>query len=473
MNIEDRLRAELERTGRTTTVGAAPSVDDLASIADGRHKRNRIAGIGAGVLVAGGVFIGALTYVQSSDSTTEVASEGAATESVEVADPSTDGDDVNSEEENDDSANAIEPAAETATAEEETTTLEAPEVVGDDADDAVDDSVAAIDDDEIDLVAEFGAAQLQADDIEMTVETRESAVGLGSGSGVLVLPSANGYVGLGVAFGNETTAIGISSPNGLDWSSSVLAGVPAGATASVLREHAGTYVALFERFNAESGIKEFSIGTSPDAVAWELSSPLLGAEVFATDLAVGASGVIVIGDNDAPEVWTGPIGGPYERGSRLDATLVSGVTTVDAQFVVAGRNTEGLALFVSTNGVDWTAKALGTNNDGMTVSVNNGTVTLRSVEGGVADTLISSDAGETWSALAASANRGVSASASTVGFLGETSGAVVTIADADSFSTADLDVAAPDRLALVAAGSNEIVMAQTTESGTTWIVVTR
>ena len=63
MNIEDRLRAELERTGRTTTVGAAPSVDDLASIADGRHKRNRIAGIGAGVLVAGGVFIGALTYV--------------------------------------------------------------------------------------------------------------------------------------------------------------------------------------------------------------------------------------------------------------------------------------------------------------------------------------------------------------------------------------------------------------------------
>jgi len=50
---------------------------------------------------------------------------------------------------------------------------------------------------------------------------------------------------------------------------------------------------------------------------------------------------------------------------------------------------------------------------------------------------------------------------------------IAAVADDETFSTVDLDVAAPDRVALVATGSNEVVMVQTTEAGTTWIVASR
>lgn len=478
MNLEDRLRAELDRSGRSTNVGAAPSVDDLASVASGRQQRNRMMGAGGAMLTVGAIAIGAFAYTQQGSSTVEVASAGddvaevveseavpAESDPVPTAndEPITESDDALPEVVADSAATETAPADGAAAAVE----TEATEAVRERA------SAAEVEvaEDEVDLVAAFGAAQLQVDDTAMTVETQESAVGLASGSGVLLVPADGGYVGLAVAFGNDTTAIGISSNNGLDWSSSVLTGVPAGATASALRQHNGTYVALFERFNADTGLRQTFVGTSADAVAWDAVA--LQGEVYATDLAVGANGVLVVGDNDDPSVWSGPIGGPYARSARLDTLMVNGVTAVDGEFVVAGRTGDGLALFTSTDGAEWTTVGLGTNAQGMTVSVSNGTVTLRSVDGGTADTLISSDAGQTWSALPAAANRGVSASQSTLGFLGDSPGAVVAMADADSFSTAELDVAAPDRLALVATGTNELVMVQTTETGTTWIVVSR
>ena len=67
----------------------------------------------------------------------------------------------------------------------------------------------------------------------------------------------------------------------------------------------------------------------------------------------------------------------------------------------------------------------------------------------------------------------MSASASTVGFLGDAAGPVVSVADDETFSAVQLDVSAPDRLGLVSAGVDEMVMVQTTETGTTWIVVSR
>lgn len=469
MNIEDRLRNELNHSGNAAQVGVAPSIDELASVADGRHRRNRMAGAGGAIVLAGGVLFGAFLFSQDGGNTVEVASDDAGevadvrvTEQASSTDAAATADDAEvAENTADDSAEVESDPAEDVAAEEEVVDAEEAATATDNADAAPEPSAI-----------ERNAVQLQANG-QMTVETRESAVGLGSGSGVLIAPSGGGYVGLGVAFGNETSVVSLASDNGLDWAGAVPEGIPAGATASVLREHNGTYVALFERFNADSGVKEFFIGTSADTVAWDVSDELPGGEVFATDLAVGSPGVIVIGDNTSPQVWTGPIGGPYTLTSQLDATLINGVTTVGGEFVVAGRSADvGIAVFTSTNAVDWDVQAL--SEDGgasQSISAANGTLTLRSIDNAT-NTLISSDAGATWSALPVATNSGVTVSTSTMGFIG-TNGAAVAVADDATFATAQIDVAAPDRLQLVASGNDELVMVQTTEAGTTWIVATR
>ena len=478
MNLEDRLRAELERSGRSTQVGVAPSIDELASVANDRRHRNRVLGASGAVLLSSSLLFGAFYASQPNGQTT-----------VEVADaaPSSD-------------AAALSEATEVLdddVASSDTAVVDAEDATGEPAADADDAAVDAgsddpveeplVDVDESGTVAQdtsttpdFGSATLlQNDDATMTVETRESAVGLSSGSGVLVLSDgAGGYVGLAAAFGDSTMAMALASDNGLDWTSTELVGVPEDATASILREHDGTYVALFERFDASAGVKRVLIGTSSDMVTWDVSAPLAGSEVYATDLAVGSPGVIVIGDDQSPQVWSGPIGGPYERTGRLDALSLSGATTVGDAFVVAGRTSDlGVALFRSTNATDWDVQALasaGVDVANHTVSVADGAVILRNIDDAAAGTLVSSDGGVTWTALSAASDRGVSVSASTMGFLGEDgSTSVVAVADEDSFSTAQIDVVAPDRLRLVATGSSEIVMVQTSESGTTWIVASR
>ncbi len=477
MNLEDRLRAELERSGRSTNVGVAPSIDELALVANDRRHRNRVLGASGAVLLSSSLLFGAFYASQPNGQTTvEVAdaapnSDAAAqSEATEVLDDDVASSDmaaVDAEDATDDAAADIEETVDAASdAPVEESWVDADEAGTVDADTTT--------------TADFGSATLlQNDNATMTVETRESAVGLSSGSGVLVLADgAGGYVGLAAAFGDSTMAMALASENGLDWTSTELVGVPEDATASILREHDGTYVALFERFDASAGVKRVLIGTSSDMVTWDVSAPLAGSEVYATDLAVGSPGVIVIGDDQSPQVWSGPIGGPYERTGRLDALSLSGATTVGDAFVVAGRTSDlGVALFRSTDAADWDVQALasaGVDVANHTVSVADGAVILRNIDDAAAGTLVSNDGGITWTALSAASNRGVSVSASTMGFLGEDgSSSVVAIADEDSFSTAQIDVAAPDRLRLVATGSSEIVMVQTSESGTTWIVASR
>lgn len=480
MNLEERLRAELERSGRSTNVGVAPSIDELASVANDRRHRNRVLGASGAVLLSSSLLFGAFYASQPTGETT-----------LEVADAVTD-----SAAEMSEATEAVEDASSEATQTEDAVD-DSDEVAEDTTDPVVDEPKDAgdenagdtgsepVSDDDVEATASapfagFGSATLlQNDDAGMTVETRESAVGLASGSGILVVSDgAGGYLGLAAAFGDSTMAMSLASDNGLDWTSTDLIGIPEDATASILREHEGTYVALFERFDASAGVKRVLIGTSTDMVTWEVSAPLAGSEVYATDLAVGSPGVIVIGDDQSPQVWSGPIGGPYERTGRLDALALSGATTVDDAFVVAGRTSDlGVALFRSTNGSDWDVQALasaGVDVANHTVSVDDGAVILRSIDDATAGTLISNDGGVTWSALAIASDRGVAVSASTMGFLGDDgSNSVVAVANDDTFSTAQIDVAAPDRLRLVATGSQELVMVQTSEAGTTWIVASR
>ena len=489
MNIEDRLRAELDRSGRSTAVGTAPSIDDLAAVANERRHRNRVLGASGAVILSSGILFGSFFAFEADTESTvdsvaagDVAADNAAdvdaelpeaSQGVEAAPVDDDAastgpaDDVSETEDAGGDAIVDEPAdpdSEGAPVEPDVE-LEIP--------DTIEEVTVAL------PPASGFAAALQADNASMEVESRQSAVGLASGSGVLIVPSATGYVGLASSFGNSSSStLSLASTNGLDWTSSEVVGVPDGATASILREYNGTYVALFERFDSNAGVKRVHIGTSTNTVTWDVSAPLAGSEVYATDLAVGSPGVIIIGDDQSPQVWSGPIGGPYARTGKLAASALNGVTAVDDSFVVAGRTrADGVVLFTSANAADWTMRPLSSPDDArsnQSVSVSNGTVVLRNPDDAKAGTLISSDAGATWSALPAPSSRGVSVSSSTMGFLGaDGSDAIIAVSDGATFSTAQLDVAAPDRLSLVAAGNGEIVMVQTTESGTTWIVVRR
>ncbi len=471
MNLEQRLRSELERSGRDATVVDAPSIDELATVANQRRTRNRIAGAGVGAVLAGGLLFGAISTAQSGESSLEVAAE-ADSEAAEVAASENGG-------------GQVAPDEEVAGGADETEVVDDADEVDNEAEDDDLDAAAADDGDDSDSALATSAANaapldgisgsFQVDNGQVEVETRSSAVSLAAGSGVLVVSDgAGGYGGLATRFGASTSTIGLASNNGLDWTEVELSGIPAGATASQLTEHDGTYVALFESFDADAGRATF-VGISEDLASWELSAPLAGAP-FATGLAVGDGGVIVLGDNSAPDVWVGPIGGPYERTARLAALAVTGVTTVGDEFLVAGRSGEGATLFSSADGVEWTGAALSAPSvPGATpvVSVDGGAVILSNADGGGNVSLISTDAGESWEQLNADA-QSVSVSSDTLGFLGFSSGgAAVAIADDETFAAAEIDVEAPDRLSLIAAGDDEIVLLQATETGANWIVASR
>ena len=465
MNLEQRLRSELERSGRDTTVVDAPSIDELATVANQRRSRNRVVGVGAGVVLAGGLLFGAVTAAQSSESSLEVAAEESdAAEATAAAE--TEGGQVAPDEEVDVVADESDAVGETEVEESEAAVTE--DNADADAASTASTSQAAPTLDGVDR-------SLQVDTGEVEVETRSSAVALAASSGVLVASDGDGgYAGLATRFGGSTSTIGLSSSNGLDWTEVELSGIPAGATASQLTEHNGSYVALFEAFDPATGRSTY-VGVSEDLASWELSAPLAG-EPFATGLAVGDGGVIVLGDNSAPDVWVGPIGGPYERTARLAATAVTGVTTLGDEFLVAGRSADGATLFRSADGVEWTGAALrapSVPGAVPVVSVDGGAVILSNADGGGNVSLISTDGGETWNQLSADA-QSVSVNSSTLGMLGlSTGGAVVAIADDDTFATAEIDVEAPDRLSLIAAGDDEIVLLQATESGANWIVASR
>lgn len=471
MNMEDRLRAELERSGRSTKVGVAPSVDELASVADGRRHRNRVVGAAGAFGVTVVLLLGAFAATQPDDT-------------VVVADGGDGGDGV-VEDSLDNSA--YDATNEDPTGEAAATGAEAPDE--DDSESAVSADAATADDTGVDQAladedtngGELLPAIPEAAADVMTVSTRKSAVDFAGGSGVFVLADgASGYRGLASKFGADgAQAIGLSSVNGLDWVEAELQGVPVGATASALREYEGTYVALFDRFDSQSVTRQVFVGVSTDLLSWDLSDALPGQDVFATDVAVGAAGVLVVGDDTAPNVWTGPIGGPYVLTAQIDAASLAGVTTLDDQFLVAGRSPElGIMLFSSTDGIAWGARQLSSPDVAgadQRVSVADGTIVLTNTTEEGQLTLISSDGGLTWEKLTAELVEEITVGQSTLGFLGGSNSATtVTLSDGAVTTTADLDVSAPDRLSLLATnGGQALMLASTDGGGLTWIVASR
>ena len=487
MDIEQRLRSELVRSGRNSSVTAAPSVAELAAVASDRRRRNRVLGASGAVVVFAAVLFGSFFAAQAPQSSLEVADGGTdlpQAEVVEEAAASTESQTAPAEEESDDEIVVQDAATQgaPATADAEVEESDADQsAVATDQDEPVDSAGPSEPVEEVaseveDIAVLAGVTRsLQADPGAATVQTRPSAVALASGSGVLVVADGNGYGGLATRFGSATTTIGLASNNGLDWTEVQLSGIPTGATPAALTEHQGTFVALFESFDADSQTRSTFVGTSTDLASWDVS-PRLQGEPFATGLAVGPAGVIVLGDNSVPDVWVGPIGGPYRRTARLAATAVNGVTTLGNEFLVAGRSNEGATLFRSSDGVEWTGTALtAPNAPGATptVSVDGGAIILSNADGAGNVSLISTDGGVTWNQLNAD-SQNVSVSSSTLGFLGfSDGGAAVTIADDNTFAGARIEVNAPDRLSLIAAGDDEIVLLQSTESGANWIVASR
>ena len=105
--------------------------------------------------------------------------------------------------------------------------------------------------------------------------------------------------------------------------------------------------------------------------------------------------------------------------------------------------------------------------------MDEGIIILSNVDTGGTTSLISADGGETWDQLDTGSDS-VVINSSTLGFLGFSDrGAAVSIADDESFVSAEIDVEAPDRLSLVAAGDGEVVLIQATEEGANWIVASR
>lgn len=460
MNLEDRLRAELDRSGRSTRVGTAPSVDTLASVADRRRHRNRVVGVASAVVLSGTLMLTAFVVAQPDDAIVVAADDGSDTtadNAPSATEPRADAEAPAGPE----NLDATDDAGETSAA------LDAP--VEDDAGAAADATTA-----EGSLEAEQA---LQTDGAELNVSTRASAVEFAGGSGVLVVPSGDGYQGLATKFADSgVRAIGISSPNGLDWVETDLVGVPEGATATVLRQYDGGYVALFEHFDVAASERRTYVGASDDLVNWTMSDALSGRDVVATDLAVGPSGVMIIGDEFMANTWVGPVGGPYELTGQLDASALYGVTALGNEFLVAGRSPElGITLFSTSDGVAWGSRTLAEDGTGLSVSVADGTIVLTTVTNDGPLTSFSADGGDTWSVLSGGDLRSISVSGSSLGFIdGSNEDATVTLAGGAPSATADLDVAAPDRLTLLATTPDEALMLVLADGGAvTWVVASR
>ncbi len=465
MNLEDRLRAELERSGRSTRVGTPPSIDTLASVADGRRHRNRVAGAAGAVVLSGTLILAAFVSTQPDDAIVVAADDGGAANDMatESALGTQDTEEAPIEQE----------MLETDDASAEDSTKAGSITSG--ANDSDHDSDEA--DNTIVLPSGDVDQTLQADGARLDIATRASAVDFAGGSGVLVVPTADGYRGLATTFGEDgAQAIGLSSPNGLDWVEVELVGVPDGATATVLRQYDGGYVALFEHFDVAASQRRTFVAASDDLVNWAMSDALSGRDVVATDLAVGSAGVMIIGDAFMANTWVGPVGGPYVLTGQLDTTALYGVTTLGDEFLVAGHSPElGITVYSTADGVSWGSRALAEEGAGLSVSVADGTIVLTTVTDDGPLTSFSSDGGNTWDVLSDGDVRSMSVSGSSLGFISGSEGdATVTLADGVSLATADLDVAAPDRLTLLATTQDEALMLVLADGGAmTWVVASR
>ena len=455
MSLETRLRDELNRSA-PDAIPAGPALDSMRSAVDSRRRRNRLVlGTAAAVLLVAGVAGGVVATRPDSTSdviaaapddepggTEEAAGSPAAADDAAVDDPTV-------------AADADPPNATSG------------------ADETADEPASAAD-------PASTTKRLAVDTTPVTIETRRSAVDFAGGSGVFVVPTAEGFAGLASRFGGDrgVTMIGLESPNGLDWTEVGLSGVPAGATVTLLREFEGTYVASFSQFDTVNQRNVTRLGTSNDLRSWTGGSELPGDDAVVLDLAVGASGVLAIGTGPAPTVWVGPVAGPYElAGSIDDAVTVTEVVASGDGFVATGTSEGRPALFETIDGSTWTL--LGTFDDADSlaeVSVAGATITVVGQNDGGVWTGSSLDGGITWqrSLIDTTALDTAAIRDTAVSFLGTSplGTPTVTLTDDETWISTELDVAEGDRIELLVPGSETLLLAAG-EDGVTWVVASR
>ena len=452
MNLEQRVRDELHRVA-PDRVPSGPALDELQTTVESRRRRNRlVTGAAAAVVVLAG--LGAVLLNLQESTTDVVATSSAETPTAEAT----------LEEPSPSQADADGNVA----AEDEAVASAAPDT----EDDAVRDAA----------VASGPATRLEAATTPVSVETRASAVDFGGGSGVFVVATGDGYAGLAARFGGAegVTTIGLRSDNGLDWAEVEVSGVPAGATPTRLREYDGVYVAMFSRFDAAAQRNVMTVSSSADLVNWTAGESLPDAEDVAVDLAVGGAGVVVVGMAPTPLVWTGPVTGPFQLVGSIDgATTLAGVVAVDDGFVAAGTADGTAALFTSADGSEWSSTPLSGSSDDdspIEVSVEAGVITIAGNGGGSVWAAASADGGQTWQrreldsgAVETLAVRGASMSLLGTSTLGTPT---LTLADDSSWSSVDLDLGDGDRVELLVAGPETVLLAAN-EDGLTWVVASR
>jgi len=311
-------------------------------------------------------------------------------------------------------------------------------------------------------------------------DTRPSAVSFAGGSGVLLAPDGSGgYVGLAQRFGpSGVEAIGLSSPNGLDWSEEILDGIPEGATATLLDSYGGTHVAVFSQPSGSSN--DVVIGVSEDMVNWSVGDPLPGSQVFALHLAVGPNGVVVLGDDFDRAVWSGSLNGEVESRSPLaDVGTVHGITVVDGEFVIVGRSDGELVMLRSVDGVDWSSEPLAAPEAASAASlvrVTGGAIVLASVtdEEGGTTAFVSRDAGASWAAIEVDPVVGIGTASDNTALLSADDGVMtVTLFGSEDLAEVTLDLVSDARVEVLAVDDARVVMLQADDEGLTWVTVER
>lgn len=465
MTVDDQLEQRLGREFHRSAQGdlpPAPTVGELDAVVTSRRRRNRVATrVGAGVLAVG--VIGGAIVATLPESSTDVVASAPQSDEPNAADPT----------------DAETPEA----AVDATGAADSPDTAADlaDAGDTGGESKSVV---SAPVEGAIETVQIPSGDTTISVATQESAVEFAGGSGVLITETTDGYAGIASRFGGAAgiTAIGLESADGLNWSESELVGVPAGATATALTSSEGTHIALFSQFDVDAQQNFTFVGTSTDLVEWTLAPALPGENAIATGIAAGPNGVIVVGVAPNPTVWAGPLGGPMEDvGSIASADTLAGVVATATGFVAVGTSAEtGATLFDSVDAAEWTASPMSSLGDADTVvslSVMDRTIMLAGDDGDVGWTAMSSDGGQSWvrSELEAGMVSSVASNGSTIGFLGTSAlgSSTVTLTDGESWSSTDLGIAAPDRVELLVAGTDQAVLLGTVDGTLTWIVAER
>ncbi|NNC79631.1 MAG: hypothetical protein HKN94_05705 [Acidimicrobiales bacterium] len=458
MTIEDRLRSELQRVA-PRSVGAAPDIDLMQETVGRRRRRNTIATRLSIVVFAAVAIGGALIVTQPDDAGVVSTAAPDATADAPI-DAAADAD-----------AGAVvdDLASDDASADEENVANPAP--VNDPA------SVVTAPD-----LSQTEPAGLQLDPSSLNVAREVSAVQFAGGSGVFVVSTPDGYAGLASRFGGAegVSAVGMRSDNGLAWTEVELSGLPPAAAATAVRQYGDDYVALLSAFDVAAQKRLNYLATSTDMSTWQ-TVVLPGDNLVATDVAVGPSGVIVVGDAPNPLVWVGELGGPYRRvGFVRGASSLAGVVAVDGGFVAAGTSNLGPQLFQSTDGVEWLGAPV-TGVDGedtlVAMTVMDGEILLAGSSEETTWTVTSSDGGQTWQRGEYDIGRvgSVASKSNTVTLLSSTSLGTTNLALSDglSWSSVDLEFDGETRVNLLHADSDLAVLLADVEGELTWVVASR